>query len=83
MSRRQAKTTNSRKTTMPHTRTPGGLSAASRKRRQFRAAGPAVSAAVFMPEQLYRSALGAAEKTSEGNFSRYVRQLIPADLSGA
>lgn len=52
-----------------------------RHKRLVSSSSPAiVAAAVSIPEPLYLSALNVAEKTTEGNFSRYVRGLITADL---
>lgn len=39
-----------------------------------------IPAAVSISEPLYMDALAVAKKTAEGNFSRYVRDLIRADL---
>lgn len=40
-----------------------------------------VSAAVSIPEVLYEKALKVADSKTEGNFSRYIRDLINKDLA--
>ena len=42
-----------------------------------------ISAAVSIQEPLYRESLKQAIKVAEGNWSRYVRQLIKRDLGSA
>lgn len=69
---------------MPRTMHAPGPVTGSRKKRQFKLSSPGnVAAAVSMPEPLYRQALRAADSCEEGNFSRYVRNLIRADLANA
>jgi hypothetical protein len=69
---------------MPRTSHSPGPSAGSRKKRQFKHSTPGtIAAAVSMPEPLYRQALRVADSCEEGNFSRYVRNLIRADLAAA
>lgn len=56
-----------------------------RKQRHKSAVSPdkasVVSAAVSIPEHLYRTALKQATNKHDGNFSGYVRSLIRRDLS--
>jgi len=51
-----------------------------RHKRKVAPGSSLVSAAVSIDHKLYMSALSAAQSTHEGNFSRYVRNLIRRDL---
>jgi hypothetical protein len=70
---------------MPRTIHPPVTKQASRKKRRIKQPlnCGSVSAAVSIPEPLYLQALDAADETDEGNFSRYVRNLIRRDLQRA